>query len=150
MGKELFLNRVRAGMLEYGFMVVHSGCDHPRHGGYSYTVGLTALDHPELLMAGLDCDSRHYLLNELAVQVRAGRRYRPGDTGSVDMSYDVTLVGPVDADGDFMYPISAVRGIFPDAGPALQAVFPDGRHRLPWQEGYDMDVDQPLLGPVPG
>lgn len=147
---ELFLNRIRSGMLEHGVMIMHIGCRHPLH-GHSYTVGLTAHDHPELIMVGLDSTIRHYLLNTLAREVIAGRRFRAGDTASAPHmgGYELTIVGPVDADSDKRYPVKVARDIFPDTGPPYQVVFPDDNCRRPWEDGYDMEVIQPLLGPVP-
>lgn len=94
---------------------------------HSYTVGLTAKDHPELLVSGLSHELATSILNALSCRVLAGEAFAAGD--------EVTFLHPsprlVRANTSFarfaelIYPDSPVRG--------LQLALPDLAGRLPWE-----------------
>lgn len=50
-----------------------------RSPGFGYTVGLTEVDHPELLLFGENPQTTGAVLNDLAAQVLGGRPLVPGD-----------------------------------------------------------------------
>jgi hypothetical protein len=147
---ETFLSKVRDGLLEHGLMIISRACANPMH-RFTYTVGLTAHDHPELLIVGVCGEDAQVILNDLGRQVIAGHRFTAGETcdGLLIGGYSLAVIGPVDPDGDERYPIAAARAVFSDAGPPFQVVMPDDQYRFPWHPGYDMDLAQPLLGPAP-
>lgn len=154
MGHESYLHHLRGQLLESGggFMVTYV-----RHRGhildtYAYTVGLTAWDdHPELLVVGISVHDAHYVLSTLGMDVVAGRRLRHGEIVDdiLTCAYPLAIVGPIGHEADERYPIMNARGLFTDAGPPYQVVYTDDNYRFPWHDGYDMNLHQPLLAPVP-
>lgn len=116
---------------------------------YAYTVGLTAHGFPELAIAGLPHELMQVLLNDVAKRVfDFNRRYTHGEVldDVLGGGYKVVVV-----DGkksrDTIWPGSA-HGLYgEDAVTLQQIVWPDDRHRYPWDEGYSLDLtDQPIIG----
>ncbi len=111
----------------------------------SYTVGLTAHDHPEVVMTGLPPEVGHAFLNIVGeIVVREGGRFVAGEA-TTEL-----------ADGPAMpvlevlnkTALTAVEAIYGDV-PALQIVWTDSGGRLPWEPGYANPLgSQPLLGTV--
>jgi hypothetical protein len=110
---------------------------------FAYTVGLTAMGHPEVVEQGLPNDVGHAFLNVLGEEVRGGRRFEPG-----------TIVNDLSAGGE---PVAFLRvddtsgltavGQMYGVVNALQLVWSDSAGRLPWQPGFASPADrQPLLG----
>src|SRR4051794_5666347 len=64
---------------EHGWAVRHVGAG-LQHGeaAFSYTVGLTAMGHPEVIVTGLPFDHAHTFLNNIGADVHAGGRFEPG------------------------------------------------------------------------
>ncbi|TQN41864.1 uncharacterized protein DUF4262 [Blastococcus colisei] len=112
----------------------------------SYTVGLTAAGHPEIVVLGLPAPVAQDFLNAVAEQVRAGGSYRPGQrTGEfTDEDGPVVFLRVEDTGG-----LASARDVYGSVE-ALQLVWPDSTGRLPWQPGYrNAPGVQPLLGQVP-
>lgn len=154
---ELFLNRVRCQLLERRVLIRHVGCAHPDHpptrSTYTYTIGLAAHGHAELLIAGAALAEASPILMDLGQQV-TGRTawFRPGDVidGLLEAGYPMMIAGPVTPDALERYPVTISAALFDDAGPPMQVVYTDTGYRYPWDDGYDMDdMTQPLLAPVP-
>lgn len=112
----------------------------------SYTVGLTAHGHPEVVVLGLPFEAAVEYLNQLGERVRAGARFEDGGTTAAltDESAPVSFLAVHDA------------GLLPGAVElygeitAVQLVWPDSTGRLPWEEGHRNSPEvQPLLGPRP-
>lgn len=62
---------------------------------FAFTVGITtSFQHPELLIVGLEIAPMHRLLNALGEEIRAGRRYAPGEVVSdlLEGSFDCVTV----------------------------------------------------------
>ena len=104
--------------------------------GFAYTVGVyRTFEHAEILIYGLRKDRAHQILNDLADNLRAGKRYVAGET------YDDLLEG-----------LSCTFRIIPQTHygehlgwatwfnetidyPAVQLIYPDREGRWPWQDG---------------
>ena len=121
----------------------------PEHPGapFAYTVGLTAHDHPELVIAGLDPLSAQALLNDLAARVYdTGARFTHGQRVSdLIAGYDaVILEGPATDD---LHPGAAYARYGRDRVRLRQIVWPDPQARFPWDDGYAHPPGaQPLIG----
>jgi Domain of unknown function (DUF4262) len=121
---------------------------------YSYTIGLTAHGHPELMMVGAAHESAYPILIDLGRRVTAHQaRFGPGDTVDdvLEGGYPLMIAGPVTPDCAERYPITVATLINHLAGPPLQVVYTDEGYRFPWHPGYnpDRELHQPLLCPVP-
>jgi len=114
--------------------------------GFSYTIGLTALGHPEVIILGMPWKSAHEFLNLIGDEVRRGGRYQPGTvTGELsDEDAPVVFIQALETDR-----LTAVEQVYGRVD-ALQMIWPDSTGRLPWQAGYrNGPAVQPLLGPLP-
>ncbi|MFC4148051.1 DUF4262 domain-containing protein [Micromonospora mangrovi] len=127
---------------------VHAADDEPGHAvPFAYTVGLTAHDHPELLIAGLDPATSQALLNDLAGRVydkveRFGHGQRIND---LIAGYDAVIVDG-DAD-DPLYPGAAYGRYGHQRVRVQQIVWPDPRGCFPWDADYAYGAKvQPVIG----
>ncbi|MBG0568236.1 DUF4262 domain-containing protein [Actinoplanes aureus] len=132
-----------------GWSVVHvvpTSDDPPTAVSFSYTVGLTAHDHPELLVAGLPAELAHGLLNDLARRVYdKAARFSHGELiGDVLVGYDAIIVdGPPNDD---LHPGAAFAVYGRDKVRLHQLVWPDEQGRFPWETGYGYPPHaQPLI-----
>ena len=113
---------------------------------FAYTVGLTAHDHPELVITGLPAEVAHWLLNDLAGRVHHdGQRLQDGQVlDDVIQGYQARLRAGVASEDLHPGMVRAVYGAF--AGSVLlQLLWPDNRGRFPDQPGYDPRMIQPLV-----
>jgi hypothetical protein len=114
---------------------------------FAYTVGLTAHDFPELLIAGLDPDTSQALLNDLARRVYdQAQRFTHGQRiPDLLVGYDTVIVtGP---STDDLHPGAALARYGPDRVRLQQIVWPDKSGRFPWDAGYEYPAHlQPLIG----
>jgi hypothetical protein len=114
---------------------------------FAYTVGLTAQDRPELLIAGLDPQTAHTLLNDLASRVidQAARFTHGQRITDLLAGYDVIIVeGP---STEALHPGAAYALYGADRVRLQQVVWPDPHGHFPWDTHYIYDpVAQPLLG----
>src|SRR4051794_22533027 len=98
-----FLRRQEEIIDTVGWAVMHvlPTADDPDTTPFAYTVGLTAHDYPELLIAGLPPEVAHGLLNYLAGRVydKAERLARGQRVSDLIAGYDPVLVegAPIDA-----------------------------------------------------
>ena len=114
---------------------------------FSYTIGLSAFGHPEVIILGMPYESAQDFLNLIGDEVRGGSRYEHGTvTGEfTDDDAPVVFIQAEDTDR-----LTAVEDVYGRVN-ALQMIWPDSAGRLPWQEGYRNSLGaQPLLGPLPG
>jgi hypothetical protein len=113
---------------------------------FSYTIGLTALDHPEVIILGMPHQSTHEFLNLIGDAVSRGTRYEHG-TLTGEFTDDDTPIAFIRAEDTER--LTAVDEIYGRVS-ALQMIWPDSAGRLPWQDGYrNPAAVQPLLGPRP-
>jgi hypothetical protein len=113
---------------------------------FSYTIGLTAMGHPEVVVQGLPFDVAHAFLNDVGQDVRMGKSF-PAGTVTEDLTSPaspVVFIAVEDTSG-----LTAVEQVYGHVD-AVQLVWPDSRGRLPWAEEYaNAPWAQPLLGPAP-
>ena len=109
----------------------------------SYTVGLTAYGHPEVVMTGLPPEVGQAFLNIVGeIVVREGGQFTAGET-TTELADGPAM--PVIAVTDTSE-LTAVKAIYGDV-PALQIVWTDSSGRLPWEAGYaNPPGSQRLLG----
>ena len=111
----------------------------------SYTVGLSAHAHPEVVMTGLPPEVGTAFLNIVGeIVVREGGRFVAGEaTTELSDGPAMPVLGVVDKSD-----LTAVDALYGDV-PALQIVWTDTAGRLPWEFGYaNPPGSQRLLGPV--
>lgn len=115
---------------------------------FTYTIGLSFLDHPELIIFGINHDNAAAILNELGRRIRdeglvLEDRHRD-DTVLVGLDVELRAV-PRSAHSEYFGVANRIlgRGKFK----ALQIVWPDPEGKLPWEPGYDekFKAMQPLL-----
>ena len=112
----------------------------------SYTVGLTAMGHPEIVVQGLPAHAAHDYLYLAVEAVRLGGRFTHGQR-TTELTGVEAPVFFIDAlDTSRLTAVAQIHGTVR----ALQLVWPDSSGHLPWEEGYRNPREvQPLLGPVP-
>ena len=109
----------------------------------SYTVGLTAHLHPEIVMTGLPPQVAHAFLNIAgAVVVRQHGHFAPGDrTTELAEAGTFEVIEVTDTSA-----LTAVQSLYGDVR-AVQVVWTDSAGNLPWEPGYRNPTgSQPLLG----
>lgn len=120
--------------------------DGPDTAPFTYTVGLTAHDHPELLTAGLSPEIAHSLLNELArwVYDRAERFTHGQRIRDLIAGYDAIIIdGPPTND---LLPGMAIARYGRARVRLQQMVWPDRQGLFPWETGYGLGPKaQPLI-----
>ncbi|MEV2241088.1 DUF4262 domain-containing protein [Micromonospora sp. NPDC049891] len=113
---------------------------------FAYTVGLTAHDRPELIVAGLPPEVAHILLNDLARRVYdTAERFTHGQRlGDLLVGYDAVIIDGAPADD--LHPGLAIVRYGRDRIRLRQLVWPDQWGRFPWDSGYAYPTHvQPLL-----
>lgn len=131
----------------HGWHVIKVTADPPRP-PFAYSIGLTQrFGHPEVLVAGLDLDVLHQLVNTVGEAVREGRTFAAGQTyGEVLEGYDVAF-RPVLRHHYAAYVGRALDHYGDAPFEVLQLFWPDAEGAFPWEarfpeEGRDR---QPLL-----
>ncbi|WP_236831364.1 DUF4262 domain-containing protein [Blastococcus sp. KM273128] len=129
----------------FGWAVLHGGGT-PGEPRYSYTVGLAAWEHPEIVVVGLPFPAAEKYLNLVGEAVRAGARFAPGTATTALTDADSPVVFLRVEETDRLTVVEELHGTVD----ALQLIWPDSTGRLPWQEGHrNPPGTQPLLGPLP-
>jgi hypothetical protein len=130
----------------FGWAVLHGGGSGTGDPRWSYTVGLSGLGHPEVIVVGLPFEAAETYLNLVGEAVRAGARFSPGVVTTALTDADSPVVFLQVADTSRL----AVAEQFAGSVDALQLVWPDSTGKLPWEEGHrNPPHAQPLLGPRP-
>jgi len=138
------LARCRADIDRDGFAVV-TAFDPGLGSIYSYTVGLAAHEHPELVVVGLRRSIGEPALRAAAADAKVlDRGLRHGDqVPGILAGVELRVVSVLDT-GRLL---PAANEIYARPGlpvDALQLVYPDSTGRMPWQARADQSV--PLLG----
>lgn len=110
---------------------------------FSYTVGLTAHGHPEVVMTGLPPDAGTAFLNIAGeIVVREGGRVEAGtSTAEFAEGPPMPVILAEDVSG-----LTAVRDLYGSVE-AVQVIWSDTHGRFPWESGYgNPPGSQPLLG----
>ncbi len=110
----------------------------------SYTVGLSAHEHPEVVMTGLPPDVATAFLNIVGeIVVREHGQFTAGQATTELADGPAMPVLQVTDKTD----LTAVEAIYGDV-PVLQIVWTDSASRFPWDAGYaNPPGSQRLLGP---
>lgn len=110
---------------------------------YAYSVGLTAVGLPELVVTGLRPARAATLLNQAASRLRAGVPPVPGSVLVLRGGMQVEVVRLAEPDAHL--PVAAE--LFGCAVRAVQLVWADGSGRSPWHPVFRRGGGQPVLGP---
>lgn len=108
------------------------GKEDPEGAPFAYTVGLTDLGHPEIVLSNVSPELGSQLLNHLGKLVRNGRFFLHGDRPE-DAIQPPYL--PVFLDASEQYLNIATFMYRPQYLRAIQMVLPDKDHRYPWNDG---------------
>lgn len=136
------LDELRALIAEHGWAVRHVVGPDPAQ-CLSYTVGLTAYLHPEVVMTGLPHEVAHTFLNIAGrIVAREHGHFAPGEeTTALADGRAFPVIAVTDTSG-----LTAVESLYGDVR-AVQVVWADSRGNLPWEPGYaNPPGSQPLLG----
>lgn len=103
-------------------------------GGYpfTYTIGLTEMDHPELILYGISGQMAHILLAHAVNAVKDGAKFAHGDR------FDKVLEGyEVEFRKHPIPPANWAQHFYGDDMSVLQMVWPDAEHRFPGEDGCE-------------
>lgn len=115
---------------------------------FAYTVGLFGLGHPELVVCGVDAETAHGLLNDLADRVRAGENFIPGQLLAFDAWPHRVFIEALPNPGEILLSANRHYQRPREASvPAYQLIYDDWHGRFPWDPGYAAD---PGAQPRPG
>lgn len=141
---EPVFNQLLSLIQEHGWAIRHVGAGDDA--AFSYTVGLTALGHPEIVMEGLPFEVAQAFLNLMGEDVKAGKRFAPGSI-TTDLTEPPAPIAFISVEN--IAGLTAVAEVYGQVK-ALQAIWSDSTGRLPWESSYRNSPDaQPLLGAVP-
>jgi hypothetical protein len=114
---------------------------------FAYTVGLTALGHPELIVTGLPPEKAYGILQTLAERIRDNTEALvEGELLErvIGEPY-LVRVGAV-CERELAKHLTIAQAIYGDEVKALQIIWPDGMNRLPGALGYSIPATaQPIL-----
>jgi Domain of unknown function (DUF4262) len=126
-----YLERIRETIACCGFAIQR--VEGPRHAAlWSYTVGLTAYEVPELLVTGMSMPRATLLLNDAASHALDADAPRPGERIALR---DSPLLEIVEVSEPTVYLWTAVKIFGPEVR-ALQLVHADDRGHWPWDVGF--------------
>ena len=115
---------------------------------WAFTIGLMdTFDHPEILVAGMELDQLHALLNRIGDLLRAGNRFEAGQQVHSILEGFPCAFKPVHERWHQPFAGNAAWH-HRDAGLELvQCFWPDPAGLFPWDEGFPADLRplQPLL-----
>lgn len=138
---------IRANIVEnvarYGMSVIGVMSDGVKP-SFSYTIGMTNIDEPELIVFGIPAGYASAFFNEYYAQLKSGAR--KSEVGVlteffnlpvylVDAGYKATIEYTLQAEAYFGKPLKY-----------RQVVLSDRNGKLPWEEGFESHFVQPLLG----
>jgi len=118
---------------------------------FSYSIGLyQTYQHPEIIMIGLGQDLMHHVINNLAEDIRNGKRY-DAYSWSPDVldGFECYFIEVDKANYD-EYVLGDIRLYGGNNFPLLQCVYPTTNGIYPWEDTWPDDYKklQPLLGPI--
>lgn len=103
---------------------------------FTYTTGLAAGDHPELVIAGLPPETAHGLIGSAVKIIRSGTLLAPGkDYTGIAKGFPVRF-RVVDQDA-CKHPLSVTTRFYGRRVAALQLLWPDPQGRFPGEPGCD-------------
>jgi hypothetical protein len=98
-----------------------------------YTVGLTALRHPEIILLGFTTDVMSRLLHRASQQVHAGKRFADWAVARGIAQHYPVVFRELEAKPARQYTVMASR-IYKDYR-VVQMFLPDANAHFPWREG---------------
>jgi Domain of unknown function (DUF4262) len=140
----------------YGWSVTgvfSAGDDPDQSAPFMYTTGLTEHAHPEFVISGLEMQTGHEVLNDIA-----GRVYDKAQRFAHGQRLDDLLAGCVAVlvsgrlrhDEHGIWPGFAISRYGRQRVRLLQVVWPDTHGRYPWDDGFEFESDvQPVIGRLP-
>lgn len=137
---DAFLERTRRTTHEHGFTVIMTGEETPAGMlGLAYTVGLTAHDHPELMMTGLSPDLMHYVLNKIGRIVLDDKTPIVERIPLIGIIEDHPVVPRALRPEAVSESLKVARALYGEthAVRALRIVWPDAEGHFPWDAGFD-------------
>lgn len=114
----------------------------------AYTIGLMeSYGHPELICFGMPLEILQVLLNDIAAQLKAGRKLQLYQPEADIFEYCAATFLPVDERNLGDYFGLALDHYEGKPLSAWQMVWPDANEHFPWEEGFDEQYSnlQPLL-----
>jgi Domain of unknown function (DUF4262) len=150
--------RVAATIRRYGWAIEYVGggsCSAPWCCGddgsdgppFAYTVGLFGLDHPELLIFGVQPDAAAGVLNTLGQRIRSGGAILPGQIVAFDEWPHRIIPEEVPNPGEIVFSANRFYKRPPEASvPLLQLSYDDLAGRFPWEADYAAPAMQPRPG----
>jgi hypothetical protein len=114
---------------------------------FNYTIGLAELNHPDLIVMGLDNRQMHMVLVGVVDSIKEGQVFHPNTYyGQVLVGLRVAFV-QVDDPLHHDYPMNMVERFYGEVH-ALQLVWPDTQDRFPWHPDFDLKFvgQQTVLG----
>ncbi|WP_332642104.1 DUF4262 domain-containing protein [Aeromicrobium sp.] len=137
-----YLRLIQEKISTYGWFIQFVEKDR-RRPPFAYTVGLTPIGHPELLITGLAPKKSGPMLNSIAHGLMS-HDDAPYVAGDRHVWPDGLTIEVVDVAEPTVHLVMANATYGPDLH-AVQLVYADDRGRWPWQVGFR--GVQPVLGP---
>lgn len=136
---DAYLDQVRATIAEHEWAVQGVLADDKP---FSYTVGMTPHNRPELVVVGLPHRMAQEILNRSAVR-HMSSEILPGQTVDIDFSVQFRVaLAPTDAPDR---PLGVARRLYgPDKVRAIQLLWPNAAGAYPGEEGWGMGHVQRL------
>lgn len=141
MSKRQLVEKTRLNIVRHGWeaIIVEGDFTQPAIG---YTVGLTELRHPEILVAGRDEQETYGLLSEMASMVVGhGHILEPGT--ELRLRQRRIHLAPLESPRGILLIGHSVYGT---KLRALQAVWADDSDHLPWEQDVPDSLTQPVWG----
>jgi len=141
--------RTERAISEHGVFIHYVGGDHESLAtSFAYTIGMTEIGHPELVVLGVPAGTANGLLNEVASRVRAGESLGAGRVVRFDQWSHRVTVEVVPNPAQILFAANSYYGR-PDESSveAFQLTYDDTSGRFPWEDGYDVPA---WIQPRPG
>ena len=152
MNENEYMKKIQATIAKHGVAIQGVFATEGEPGlNFSYTVGLTAHDHPEFIIFGLDPMRAARILNALARPVLdTNVRWQLGPNLEVFRGYPAELVEVVDSTeylnvANELYAEPLWANADRKSVDAIQVVYPDAEGLWPWEPGSRV-LGQPVLG----
>lgn len=131
-----YLDRMADLVREYGIAVqgVFPTAEEPEQSSFCYTLGMSEIGQPEVLIAGLSGDTAMALLNHMHnLMLDAKGSLEPGAVWTELTSNEIPMVVcAVTYDVE----VGMARRLYGDDVPVVQLIYPDQDGRFPWDTGY--------------
>ncbi len=144
MSKRQIKERTKLDIARYGWqaVAVEGGFDQP---AISYSVGLTEIRHPELLVVGRRQEEAYCMLGDLVAMVLGHRHVlEPGI--DLDLSHRRVHLAPIESPNGILLMGHSIYG---KRLRALQVVWADDSDNLPWEQDIPDSLTQPIFGTPP-